>query len=498
MNIVNVVNFIRSADYRFPREECLRTVREQMKLAKKYQMPTTFLIQPDCFWDTEFIEQIEQKEYIEIGLWLEMNKSLVEEAGCVWKLGELEWNWNADTDFSLSYSVEDRIRITDCAMERFKDYFGYYPKTVGSWNIDAVTLAHLDQKYQVMASFNCKEQWGTDGYSLWGGYYNQAFYPCRKNALSPAQNLEEQINIPIFRMLGSDPILQYEGICGENGQEVITLEPAATGWGDNREWVTWFYNELADKEAMSFGYAQTGQENCFNWDWQGPGYSMQMELLDQMQKEGRLQIMKACDAGAWYKEHYVQTPVSVMQGEREGRTGIWYNSKYYRLGFYADDKKVYIRDCMLFDEKYCERYLEKACETKALWYDNLPIVDSYRWKQGILEPTGVYFEKDGRVLTGPCEIKSRKVTDTVFEIEIQKTDEKLVLCLQEDKVVIKGDYRLVWKLGNAYHLDMEFEKHALSCCYEGFSYKVDIVGSVHADQKAIEPVNGTIELLFGA
>lgn len=493
-NIVNIVNFIRAADYRFPREGSIQTVKEQMKLAKKYQMPTTFLIQPDCFWDTAFIDAVEPEAYIEIGLWLEINKSLVEEAGCRWLLGEQEWNWNADTDFSLSYSTEERIRIVDCAMKKFKEYFGYYPKTVGSWNIDALTLEHLEQKYHVAASFNCKEQWGTDGYSLWGGYYNQAFYPCKKNALCPAQTAEEQINIPVFRMLGSDPILQYEGICGENGQEVITLEPAAKGWGDNREWVEWFFGEMIEKEAMSFGYAQTGQENGFQWEWQGKGYTMQMEILDRLWKEGKVEILKASDAGAWYRENYSQTPVYVMQGERDGKTGIWYNSKHYRCGLYSDEEKTYIRDLMLFDENYEERYLKKACTTKALWYDNLPIVDSYRWKQGTEEPTGVYFEKDGKILEGGCDIRSRKLSETEFEVVLTQGTDKIVLTLGENVLKLEGDHCLVWKLGNSYHTEIHFDEEKLRCCYEGFHYTVHVEGIVKAETKSICPKNG--EILF--
>lgn len=50
---------------------------------------------------------------------------------------------------------------------------------------------------------------GDGGYTIWGGYWNQAIIPSRVNAYMPAQTEEGQIPVPIFRMLGSDPIYQY-------------------------------------------------------------------------------------------------------------------------------------------------------------------------------------------------------------------------------------------------------------------------------------------------
>lgn len=39
-----------------------------------------------------------------------------------------------------------------------------------------------------------------DGYTVWGGYWNQAYYPSKKNAYMPVRTREGQIPVPIFRM----------------------------------------------------------------------------------------------------------------------------------------------------------------------------------------------------------------------------------------------------------------------------------------------------------
>lgn len=87
----------------------------------------------------------------------------------------------------------------------------------------------IEDNYNPGASANCKDQYGTDGYTLWGGYWNQAYYPSRINSYMPVQNAASQIPVPVFRMLGSDPVRQYDQGISAQRQGVITLEPIPRG-----------------------------------------------------------------------------------------------------------------------------------------------------------------------------------------------------------------------------------------------------------------------------
>src|SRR5436190_16008261 len=183
-------------------------------------------------------------------------------------------------------------------MNDFKKIFGYYPKSVGSWFIDAHTLNYLYQKYKIVASCNCKDQWGTDGYTLWGGYWNQAYYPSRRNMFIPAQHAAEQINVPIFRMLGSDPIYQFDAgfyddtATGETtrSQSVVTLEPVYQGGGGSPEWVRWFFDTMTRSPSLAFAYAQVGQENSFGWPRMKAGYEDQVALLAELVARGEWRV----------------------------------------------------------------------------------------------------------------------------------------------------------------------------------------------------------------
>jgi hypothetical protein len=169
---------------------------------KKYHLRGTFLLQYDALIDPRYQRLLKSlpRDSFEIGAWWEIPKSLVEDAGLKWK-GKTSWDPYFSGDFSIGYSPADRKKLADTYMKKFKEIFGYYPKSVGCWSMDAYTLDYLYKKYGIVASCNCKDEIGTDGYTLWGGYWNQGYYPSLKNAYMPAQDEKDQIPVPIFRMM---------------------------------------------------------------------------------------------------------------------------------------------------------------------------------------------------------------------------------------------------------------------------------------------------------
>ena len=197
---------------------------------------------------------------------------------------------------------EEREKLVDVYMTDFKNIFGYYPKSVGSWFIDAHTLNYMYEKYKIVASSNCKDQYGTDGYTLWGGYWNQAYYPSKINSYMPAQHEKNQIPVPIFRMLGSDPVRQYDNGLGNNRQGVITLEPVYKDGGGDSAWVNWYFKEFVEGASMGFAYTQAGQENSFTWDAMAKGFEIQMPLIARLRDEKKIQVETLAESGEWFRE----------------------------------------------------------------------------------------------------------------------------------------------------------------------------------------------------
>ncbi|MBS3775694.1 MAG: hypothetical protein KGY70_10930 [Bacteroidales bacterium] len=385
--IVNIVNFIRQCEPRIDwiTEEVLyQTVVKQIEALNKHNLKGTFLLQYDALMDPRYQELLKDlpSDRFEIGAWWEIPQPLVENSGYEWR-GRYPWDWHADVGFATGYTPEEREKLVDTYMEDFREIFGYYPRSVGSWFIDAHTLRYMYEEYGIVASANCKDQIGTDGYTLWGGYWNQGYYPSVKNAYMPAQNEENQIPVPIFRMLGSDPIHQYDNGLGGDRQRVMSLEPVYNATGGNPEWVKWYFDWFINGPSMEYAYTQAGQENSFTWKKMKEGYQFQLPLIKKLKEEGKLVVKNLGETGEWFKKNYHVTPptsVTVLQdySEKDLKT-VWFNSRYYRANILWEDGTMRFRDIHIFDEKVESDYLTEKGTTTSCYYYTLPVVDGFMW-----------------------------------------------------------------------------------------------------------------------
>ena len=379
--IVNLYNFVRNSDYRVPNSEdvLFETTRQQIELVKQSQLPATWALQYDALinprYQKLFKEQLGSKD--EIAGWWEIPRPLVEKAGLKWR-GQHDWDSTANIGFSPGYTPDERCKLVDVYMADFKAIFGRYPRTMGSWYIDEVTLDYMATRYGIIASCNCKDQVGTDGYTLWGGYWNQAYYPSRVNAYMPAQHKAAQIGVPIFRMLGSDPIYQYGTTPG-----MFTLEPVYPAAGGSADWVASFMNNLIHQPCLAFGYTQAGQENSFGWDAMKTGLTLQLALLAKEAKAGQVRVETLEQAGKWFRRHYSVTPptavVSLDDWKHEGRKSVWYDSRFYRLNCIWENGGFYIRDLHRFDENVVSANHDTVLTARSLTCETLPVMDGCLW-----------------------------------------------------------------------------------------------------------------------
>ena len=388
--IVNIYNFVRNSDYRVPNSEdvLFEATRQQIELIKQFNLPATWALQYDALINPRYQkllkEQLTSRD--EIAAWWEIPRPLAEKAGLKSR-GQHDWDSTANVGFSPGYSPPERRKLVDVYMADFKAVFGSYPRTAGSWFIDEVTLDYMAKRYGVIASCNCKDQVGTDGYTLWGGYWNQAYYPSRLNSYMPAQTKAAQIDVPVFRMLGSDPIYQYG-----NSPGMFTLEPIYPDAGGSADWVAWFMNNLIHQPSLAFAYAQAGQENSFGWKAMKTGLTLQVALLAGQAKAGEIQVMTLAQAGQWFRRHYSVTPptsvVYLNDWKHQNRKTVWYDSRFYRINFLWEHGAFFIRDLHRFDENVVAITHDKALTTTSLAYGTLPVMDGCLWSG--TKPAGIW------------------------------------------------------------------------------------------------------------
>lgn len=455
--IVNIINFIRQLeprDSKISEEVLYETVHKQVELLKKYNMRGTFLLQYDALINPRYQSLLKEevRRGTEVGGWWEITQPHVEAAGLEWR-GRYPWDWHADVGFATGYIPEEREKLVDVYMEKFKEIFGKYPASIGSWFIDAHTLEYMHEKYGIVASCNCKDQYGTDGYTLWGGYWNQAYYPSRLNGYMPAQTQEGQIPVPVFRMLGSDPIYQYDTGLGHSIQGVITLEPVYGDAGGSEKWVRRFFKSIFEDPCIGFNYTQAGQENSFTWAGMGKGLEMQFPILDSLIQTGDIRIETLEESGRWFKKKYPVTPPTSVTALTDtydnGNRTVWFNSRFYRTNLLWNDRSIRFRDIQLFDERIESDYLKQRGTSNQCVYTTCSILDGFLWSTpDEYAAIRFYTITDGvekEVTLKNVEVKAIK--DKKMQLHCVATDQSVyTINLSEKQIEIKGKTPHTWML----------------------------------------------------
>ncbi len=491
--IVNIINFVRLLE---PRDSLItenvlyQTVVKQVEIMKQYKLPGTFLLQYDALMDHRYQQLLKSlpADSFEIGAWWEIPQPLVENAGMKWR-GRYPWDWHADVGFSTGYTPEEREKLADVYMSDFKKIFGYYPKSVGSWFIDAHTLNYLYEKYHIIASTNCKDQLGTDGYTLWGGYWNQAYYPSKINSYMPAQNEKNQTPVPIFRMLGSDPVRQYDDKgSGTNGQGVITLEPVYKFGGGDSTWVNWYFTQFVKGESMEYAYVQAGQENSFTWDAMAKGFEIQIPLIARLRDEQKIKVETLAASGEWFRKKYKVTPATSVTVNEDlkgsDKKTVWFNSRFYRFNVLWENSTMRFRDIHLFNENFPSIYTGNVATSNECSFFTLPFVDGYRWstsaKTAALRIKTMKEGKEILIEGGNPTIKDNIPGQLHIEWPLTSFTGKLVMDVNEKqlKITMEGNENNNWffELSVADSIALPFTKitpRAVHCRFEKMNYRVN-------------------------
>ncbi|WP_109608078.1 hypothetical protein [Mucilaginibacter oryzae] len=504
--IVNIVNFIRLLE---PRDAAItedvlyQTVVKQVEVMKKYHLGGTFLLQYDALIDPRYQKLLKAlpRNSFEIGAWWEIPQPQVEKAGLKWR-GRYPWDWRANIGFSTGYTPGEREKLIDVYMADFKKIFGYYPKSIASWFIDSYSLDYMYRKYHIVASANCKDQYGTDGYTLWGGYWNQAYYPSKINSYMPAQHAQNQIPVPIFRMLGSDPIRQYDNGLGTARQGVVTLEPVYKFGGGDSVWVNWFLKSFTEDKALGFNYTQAGQENSFTWDAMAKGFEIQMPLIARLRDEQKITLETMEQSGLWFKKKYKVTPPTsfTVSKDIEGSDlkTAWFNSRFYRINMLWENGNLRIRDIHLFNENFPSVYTRQVATSNECTFFTLPVVDSYIWSKpneigglrlkAVIDGKEVLVQGGNPVFTNKTAASmhiSWPLTSVKGTLEVDMDERQIKMWLVSDKPV---DW--YFDMATAAGVKLPYTnigRKQIKCKFEGMSYAFKAVKGSFG-----KPVDGII------
>lgn len=379
---INIMNFIRAEEPREPMD-LIEPVRQQMAQIKAHNFPATWLLQYDALVEGPFVEFLksEMPHDHEVGIWFEMNRKICDDAGIAWRGNpDWEWDYHVPVAYPIGYTPDERRKLADTAAATFKRVFGRSVKSVASWNLDAISVAHFSDHYGIDAFGNCRDQLATDGFTIWGAPI-AGYYPNRLNAWSPALDSKNQISTPMFRLLGQDPVYYYDNQLSAPD----TMEPV---WptGQSETFVNHFLDMIAQAPTQSLAYAQLGQENSFGWAQMSKAYPMQMDKLSQVRKEGKLVVETMGETGRRFKRSFKSTPTQaqVMLQDPFGHTDppertVWYQSKFLRANLHFRGTEFYLRDLHVYNDKFPQPYLTEPVRQHGIEQRLLATLDGYHW-----------------------------------------------------------------------------------------------------------------------
>lgn len=504
---INIYNFIRMSHTEPTRfiQDDFDTIREQIITVKQYGFPGTYSLKYDALMEPRYQELL--KRYLddgdELSAWWEITRELCERSGVRFREnipGE-EYDDRVDSAYSIGYSPEERILLVDGYMEDFFSVFGKHPRSIGSWVLDSVTMAYAKEKYGVCAFAICRDQIGVDGFTLWGGYPNGPYFPSRDNENVPAQTCEAQIDAPVFRLLGPDPIYNFEAEVRDDLPGVFTLEPAWLS-GRDKEWIRWIFDRLTLEDALGVGYAQVGQENNFLWENIRPGFAPQFDVLKELQEKGLLRVETMEQTAKWFTKKYRVTPPMTYQASQDWNklalSCQWYASANYRVGLLGEEGHLRIRDMFLYDQAYPSRYLHAPMKQIKSIFDALPVLYPQLWKKELGQRPYIRFlDREGKE---PVGVISYSAIDSLTAKAELRGEEVLISCrMLPGSMEITGAERLVM---DALPVFGSADNEIIRMRYEGFAYSMRVsVGIIEAADVSgvrIRAVDGRIVLVLGA
>ncbi len=479
LKVVNIMNFVRQIDEREENstQRLLEMTTQQLRLVNEYGLDNTFLLQYDAVCDENFVSMFKREaaDKTELGLWYEIVEPLTTACGITYRSERgWKWDWHIDPGFSMAYVPAQREQLIDEAMRKFKEVFGYYPKTVGSWTIDTHTVNYLAEHYHVDAIAICRDQVNTDAYTMRGGYFNQAYYPSRNNVFTPAQSDERRVPIPVFRLLGPCPIHNYDNNKYSSDEikamnsNCFTLEGC---WfmGSDPHITKWMFDTYYGNESLGFAYAQIGQENSFVAYKDQVLKSTRMQI-EQLQARGDVSFMKMGETGAAFKKRYPhKTPATAVTAldnwDSTDAQSVYYDCRRYTANLFRFEDKIFLRSLYLFDEDVQDRYIVDTCTTFDAVYENLPIVDTRSSSADARKACGLMLDADG------CPFSVEKVADGVLKATF---GDKSITFFEDRMEINAPDARLY---GNSLMAYVAAAADEVELVYRGRRYRVRVEGA---------------------
>ncbi len=287
-------------------------------------------------------------------------------------------------DFCIwMFSMEDKKSIVDDVFGKFRDIFGFYPESTGSYYMDADLINYIKEKYPSVkcavatcweegpkAYHTCNNSW----YTLMDGGPWAPWIPSKANTHAPAANEAEDSGIVAIPHLSRDLLACYDG----NGSNFGT-HPQNVLRGMIYDSKTWDYPYLYNLIDQYRALAKYNNGYAYNMMFVGPGW---------MNKMGRWEapyelLLKSYEDGCAYYGKLKKEGVLVDMTMSE------FADHYRKKKTYTEPECALWRDILYGSDKqlfwYCDPFM-RACvnmDQGGAIVDLRPYVAKLEWPVGI-------------------------------------------------------------------------------------------------------------------
>lgn len=357
-SFATIVNPVRGNDFwSLSGQTPLVAVKAQKEIIESHGFSATWLLRSDAIFDPEIAAYFKNfPENHELGIFLEITPTWANKAEIEYNQGKL-WHY-ANSIFLSGYAPQEREKLINVAFEEFKNVFGFYPQSVGAWHVDARSLTYMKEKYAIKTALICADQFATDNYQIWGGWWGVPYYPSKYNVLIPAQSEKNKLDLVILQWAVRDPVNGYG-----KGMDESTFSVQANDYLKH-ELDTGYFSGLVDiytqaKEAP-FGQITIGLENDFPWPAISEEYEKQIKVLANK----KIIATTMVEFSDWYQHQFPFFSPShrIESNDLLGsdKQAIWLMSLSGRVGFLKQGDEIIIRDWRLYNESWSEPNLETA------------------------------------------------------------------------------------------------------------------------------------------
>ncbi|MCX6732366.1 MAG: hypothetical protein NTV98_02395 [Candidatus Roizmanbacteria bacterium] len=340
----------------------LEFTKRQLELFKKLSLPSTFVLRYDVLKNKQYLSLLKSyaNNNINYGIFFEITPSLAKDAGVVYKGTEERW-YRAQYAYLVGYSQDERIKIIDTAMALFKAEFGVYPKTTAGWMIDTYSAEHLSKTYGVENHEITREQWGTDGYALYGGSVLSVYAPSKNWIFMPGSSEENLLPLRIVRQTLSDPVHNYGDLTSG-----YTSQPNDYGRTKSFDYFKYLLKQV---EGYSQPVAVLGLENSLDKKYQDI-YEGQVAYVSNVISRQNI-IFPSAITEIRDVNYVVGTDFS-----NTSYKSYWIETNYYRARFILKNNYLQLTDLRVFDKTIFDPYYAFPSGEKTAYWEIPYVFDS--------------------------------------------------------------------------------------------------------------------------